>query len=143
MHLTSHKSMSLEVSAIVVANKSVPFTYNKAGEGMVVVSQKRLGEITGLKGAALKKAHFAYRLDAGKALNAGLSAGMAAGEIVAKSVVPTKTGGLRAVFDRVSAITAPAEKPVKVQALEAEIAALKAQLAAANGAMDELAANCA
>ena len=122
--------MNLEVSTVTVANKSVAFGTNKSGDGITVVSQKRLGEITGLKGAALKRAHFNYRIEAGEALNAGLSAGMASGEIIAKAVVPTKSGGLRATFDRVANLNAPAEKSAKVSALEAEIARLKAELAA-------------
>lgn len=121
---------NFEVSTVTVSNKAIAFGSNKAGDGVTIVSQKRLGELTGLKGAALKRAHFQYRLDAGKALNAGLSSGMASGDILAKSVVPTKNGGLRAVFDRVANLNAPAEKSSKVTALEAEVARLKAELAA-------------
>lgn len=122
--------MNLEVSSVIVANKSVSFGTNKAGDGLVIVSQKRLGEITGLKGAALKRAHFEYRVEAGKALNAGLSAGMASGEIIAKSVIPTKGGGLRAVFDRTDSLAAPkSKKDAETAALLAEISRLRAELA--------------
>lgn len=124
---------SFEVSTVTVANNPVPFGANKSGDGVTIVSQKRLGEITGLKGSALKRAHFQYRLEAGKALNSGLCAGMASGDIIAKSVVPTKNGGLRAVFDRVANMSAPADKSAKsakVSELEAEVARLKAELAA-------------
>lgn len=130
---TPHKycHMNLEVSSVIVANKSVSFGTNKAGDGLVIVSQKRLGEITGLKGAALKRAHFNYRIEAGKSLNAGLSAGMASGEIIAKSVVPTKGGGMRAVFDRTENLNAPvAKKDAERAALLAEISRLRAELAA-------------
>lgn len=124
---------SFEVSTVTVSNKAIAFGSNKAGDGVTIVSQKRLGELTGLKGAALKRAHFQYRLEAGKALNAGLSSGMASGDILAKSVVPTKNGGLRAVFDRVANLNAPADKSAKsakVSELEAEVARLRAELAA-------------
>jgi len=126
--------MNLEVSTVTVANKPIRFGSNKAGCGLVIVTQKKLGEITGLKGAALKRAHFEYRLEAGKALNAGLSAGMASGEIITKSVVPTKGGGIRAVFDRVESLKSPAEsvsaKDKEIARLQAELAALRATQAA-------------
>jgi len=115
IHYTPHSKslMNLSVSTVNVANKNVSFATNKSGVGVVLVSQKQLGQLTGLKGAELKRAHFNYRLEAGKALNAGISALMAAGEIVAKSAVPTKTGGMRAVYDRVSNIKMPVEKAAK------------------------------
>lgn len=126
--------MNLSVSTVTVANKSIGFSKNKSGEGLVIVTQKKLGEITGLKGAALKRAHFEYRLEAGKALGAGLVAGMASGDIIAKSVIPTKAGGLRAVFDRVENLTAPSQsvsaKDKEIARLQAELAALRATQAA-------------
>lgn len=124
--------MNLEVSSVVIANKSIEFSANKNGEGLKLVTQKRLGEMTGLRGAALKRAHFEYRVEAGKSLNAGLSAGMASGEILAKSVVPTKSGGLRAVFDRTANLNAPAPRrnaDAEISKLQLEIESLRAQLA--------------
>lgn len=124
--------MNIEVSSVVIANKSIEFSANKNGEGMKLVTQKRLGELTGLKGAALKRAHFNYRIEAGKALNAGLSSGMAAGEIIAKSVIPTKSGGLRAVFDRTENLSAPAPRrnaDAEISKLQLEIESLRLQLA--------------
>lgn len=126
MHSSIKTNMiNLAVTAVTVADKSVSFGMTKSGDGITVVSQKHLGEITGLKGAALKRAHFEYRLEAGKMLNAGLSAGMAAGEIIAKTVVPTKAGGIRATFDRVSKLNSPSQKTAK-QALQEMAAKLVA-----------------
>lgn len=102
--------MHLSLSTVNVGSKSVGFATNKAGNGIVIVSQKELGKITGLKGSALKKAHFEYRLEAGKMMNAAISAGMAAGEIIARSSVPTKTDGLRVTYDRVANLKVPSEK---------------------------------
>jgi hypothetical protein len=103
--------MTLALSTVTVESKAVRYATNKSGEGVVIVSQKELGKITGLKGSALKKAHFEYRLEAGKAMNAALSAGMASGEIIGRSAVPTKSGDLKVMYSRVSNLKAPAEKP--------------------------------
>lgn len=103
--------MTLALSTVTVESKAVRYATNKSGEGVVIVSQKELGKITGLKGSALKKAHFEYRLEAGKAMNAALSAGMASGEIIGRSAVPTKSGDLKVMYSRVANLKAPAEKP--------------------------------
>lgn len=102
--------MNLALSTVNVSAKPIRFATNKSGEGVVIVSQKELGKLTGLKGSALKKAHFEYRLEAGKVMNAAISAGMAAGEIISRSSVPTKSGGMRVIYDRVANLKAPAEK---------------------------------
>ena len=98
--------MSLALETIEVSNKRISFGTNKAGEGVVIVSQKRLGQLTGLKGSDLKKAHYEYRIEAGKAMNAGLAAAMANGDIIGRSAVPTKN------------IVAPADKTAKQALLE-------------------------
>jgi hypothetical protein len=113
--------MTLALSTVTVESKAVRFATNKSGEGVVIVSQKELGKITGLKGSALKKAHFEYRLEAGKAMNAALSAGMASGEIIGRSAVPTKSGDLKVMYSRVSNLKAPAEKTAKPVSLAQQL----------------------
>ena len=117
--------MSLSLETIKVSNHAINYATNKAGEGVVIVSQKRLGQLTGLKGSELKKAHFEYRIEAGKAMNAGLSACMANGDIIGRSMVPTKSGELRVIFTQTKDLVAPADKTAK-QALEAMAAKLVA-----------------
>jgi hypothetical protein len=113
--------MTLALSTVTVESKAVRFATNKSGEGVVIVSQKELGKITGLKGSALKKAHFEYRLEAGKAMNAALSAGMASGEIIGRSAVPTKSGDLKVMYSRVANLKAPAEKTAKPVSLAQQL----------------------
>lgn len=114
---------SLEV--IKVANHTINWGTNKAGQGVVIVNQKRLGQLTGLKGSELKTAHYNYRIEAGKAMNAGLSASMANGDIVSRSMIPTKSGELRVIFTQTKNIVAPADKTAK-QALQEMAAKLVA-----------------
>lgn len=132
------QSTSLDkiMQAIIIPNINtapIPFASNKHGQGVVIVSQKELGKRTGLKGSALKKAHFAYRCEAGRAMNAELSARMAQGDILSRKMVPTKNGELSVVFTPSSMLTAPTDKPTKLAqenaALKAEIEALKAAMA--------------
>jgi hypothetical protein len=113
--------MTLALSTVTVESKAVRYATNKSGEGVVIVSQKELGKITGLKGSALKKAHFEYRLEAGKAMNAALSAGMASGEIIGRSAVPTKSGDLKVMYSRVANLKAPAEKTAKPVSLAQQL----------------------
>jgi hypothetical protein len=110
--------MSLALETIEVSNKRISFGTNKAGEGVVIVSQKRLGQLTGLKGSELKTAHYNYRIEAGKAMNAGLSACMANGDIIGRSMVPTKSGELRVIFTQTKDLVAPADKTAKQALLE-------------------------
>lgn len=131
---TPHKFKAMSsIIATLNATVSVPgistpveFGRNKAGDGLILISQKALGAKLGLKGAALKRAHFAYRCEAGRKLNAGLSAAMANGDLLAKSVVPTK-GGLSVKFVNSHEMTAP-DSAKKAEVL-AENEALKAKLA--------------
>lgn len=123
IHYTSQplNQMNLALSTVNVSAKPIRFATNKSGEGVVIVSQKELGKLTGLKGSALKKAHFEYRLEAGKVMNAAISAGMASGEIISRSSVPTKSGGMRVIYDRVANLKAPAEKTAKPVSLAQQL----------------------
>lgn len=94
-------------STLTIAGRSVGYSTNKAGTGLVLMSKKAMGRELGLKGSALKRAHFEYRIEAGKAINGGLSALMAEGKLLGTSVVPTKSG-LRVNFADVARMEAPA-----------------------------------
>ena len=98
----------IPVSTVTVNGRAVGFSTNKAGTGLVLMNKKAMGASLGLKGAELKRAHFAYRIEAGKAINGGISALMAEGKLLGASVIPTKSG-LRVNFADVSKMEAPAE----------------------------------
>jgi hypothetical protein len=54
-------------------------------------------------------------------MNAALSAGMASGEIIGRSAVPTKSGDLKVMYSRVANLKAPAEKTAKPVSLAQQL----------------------
>ena len=71
-------------------NKEISVVREKGG--FIIPSQKRFGEIYGLKGQALKRKHFDFKLEVGKLWNGELAAMKSRDEILAQKIVPTKLG---------------------------------------------------
>jgi len=109
---------------VTVNSRQVGFTVNKSGQGIVILSQKQLGQKLGLKGSALKRAHVEYRLAAGRVLNARLGASLGAGKELVHASIPTKKGWIHKTT-LVENITAPAPS---LSAKDKEIARLQAEL---------------
>lgn len=112
----------VSAGSVQVGANTIAFDTNKAGTGLVLVSKKTLGRTTGLKGAALNRAHFEYRVEAGKALNAGLASKMAGGELLAQKIIPTKHG-FTVGFATVATMKSPSPKK-STEVVDKAIAAL-------------------
>lgn len=90
---------------------------NKSGAVSVgYLSKKAYGEQKGLKGAALRRAHEAYRVEFGMAGNVNVSAMMTKGEIIAQKVTTTKDG-FKVAFVRAGVLgVQPQPKPEEAAA---------------------------
>lgn len=117
--------------AVDVMGHSVEFAENKTGGGIVLVSKKALGERLNIKGAALKRAHYEYRLAAGRVLNARLGAKLASGVEMVQSSIPTKKGWVHKTVLAVNVLP-PSSGKRKNEELSAKVAALRAGGASAD-----------
>lgn len=80
----------MTTSIITFNNKEISVIREKGG--FSIPSQKRFGEIFGIKGKELKRQHFNFKLEVGKLWNGEIAKKTATDEILAQRIIPTKHG---------------------------------------------------
>ena len=119
--------MNTNTNITVFANGENKVTTNKSGSTTTTfISRKAYGEMHGLKGSALKKAHLQYRLDRGINAGTNVTAAIAARQIVIETM-RVNANGNRFTFTAIPAHKLDAENTV-LDTVQKHNAAMKAEL---------------
>ena len=105
----------LESNTLTVNGHAIPIRTEKGG-AVTFCTQKEMGSITGLKGAALKRAHSDYRFKLGVRGNQNIAAQLAGGQIVLQKWKATESGDFIARFTTPEKIGVSSVSPIDAAA---------------------------